>query len=124
MIVRRYIGWTMITRVVATLLLLTQLGFLTAPVLAEAGPMAQSGKAHCHAPTTHADSGVAPDSDDCDACDMPACPGMASCAPVGIAIISLFTLDMIPTAEITTVPGVGAGLANLLSTPLPPPPKP
>lgn len=79
---------------------------------------------HCTALASHAGPGVTQPSEDCEDCDMPACPGTASCARVGVAIVPVTSFDFGPTAEVVADQATRCNLANLQSTPLPPPPKP
>lgn len=117
-------------RVVATLLLLAHLGVLAAPVLAEAGPPVLSKGSHCGAHAVHVWNGahagpsITPPSEKCSNCDMPACPGMVSCAGVGVAIVTLSSLDLAPAALVVADGGPSDHLTNLFSAPLSPPPKP
>ena len=113
-------------RAIATLLLLAHIGVLAAPALAKADPTVGSESPHCVALASHAGPGITQPSEECDACDMPACLGMSSCvrAGVGVAIIPMASFDLSPTAETLANQETLGNLVNLQSTPLPPPPKP
>lgn len=113
-------------RAIATLLLLAHIGVLAAPALAKADPAVGSEAPHCVALASHHGPRVTQPSEECDACDMPACPGMSSCvrAGVGVAIVPMASFDLSPTAELVANQETPGNLANLQSTPLLPPPRP
>lgn len=111
-------------RVVATLVLLAHLGALAAPALAEVSPAERSGASHCVPQMAHADPGVTQQSEDCDACDMRYCLGMASCAHASVAIVPMTSIDLSAAGESASVLEWSSDAANLLRTPLSPPPKP
>jgi hypothetical protein len=111
-------------RPIATLLLMAHVAAFAAPALAEARTRQAVPVSHCVPTVVHFDLAVTPASESCDACEMPDCLGTASCAHASVAIVSISSIDFAPSGELATSLAGTRDAANLLHTPLPPPPKP
>ncbi len=110
-------------RTVATLLLAAHLGALVVPTLAKASASKDDAVAHCVPSVGHAETVVTQIPDECDACQMPDCMGMANCAHASVAIVSMPSIMFTAPAEIATVLEGSRDVTNPLRTPFPPPPK-
>ncbi len=113
-------------RAIATLLLMAHVAAFAAPAMTEAGTPETVRVSHCAPSVSQVGASViqASQDKDCDACEMPDCLGTASCAQATVAIVSMSSIDIIPAGELVSPHEGSRVAANLLHTPLPPPPKP